>query len=176
MTRNLRTIAPTLACLTAFAALAAAPGPARADFAATLSAAVTAEAGGTYLYEYTLQVSAGSTAPAIFLGLVVGEGADLQDVAAPDGWFVEYAAGDAAISFFADEPGSPIAPGASGLFAFRSRLAPATSDYTLAGFESGTPEVLEGTIAAPAVPEPSGLALLAAALPAALLARARSRR
>ncbi len=107
---------------------------------------------------------------------MVGGGADLQDVVAPDGWFVEYAAGDPSISFFADEPDAPIAPGASGLFAFCSRLGPSSSAYTVAGLESGTPEVLEGSIAAPAIPEPSSLAQLAAALPAMLLARARSRR
>lgn len=138
--------------------------PARADFLAGVSVAVTPEAGG-FRYEYLVEVDPDSTLPAVQFDLAVGVDADLQGIEAPVGWAFDYDAAGGAISFFAEAPDAPISPGGSVAFAFLSRLAPVAMDYFLVGVDPPNLEVLEGSIAAPgvAVPEPSSLALLGAA-------------
>lgn len=146
--------------------LALVAGPsARADFLATVAVAITPEAGGWFRYAYSVEVGATSTLPAVQFDVAVSVDADLQGIAAADGWSFDYDGAAGAISFFADEIDAPIAAGSSAVFAFLSRLGPAGMDYFLVGVDPPGFEVLDGTIAAPGVvvPEPSSLALLGAA-------------
>lgn len=160
MTR-IRRIALALALVAGWGAASSA----RADFLATVTVAVAPEVGGWFRYEYSVEVGATSTLPAVQLDIAVSVDADLQGVEAADGWSFDYDAAAGAISFFADAVDAPVAPGSSAAFAFLSRLAPADMDYFLVGVDPPGFEVLDGRIAAPgvAVPEPSSLALLGAA-------------
>ena len=156
-----------LFCLALAGFVAAGGGGVRAEFVANLSVDVSVGADGYYLYEYTLTNAPTSTLPAVQFDLAVGEDADLQDILAAAGWDVDYVAGSPGVSFFTEDPDSVIAPGSSGVFSFRSRLAPAAQEFYLVGVDPPAFEVLDGTVESPAVtpsavPEPSGLALLAA--------------
>lgn len=166
MSKLLRSLGPILAALAVWGVEAPST---RADFLATLSVEVAIEDDGYYRYTYDLNVDPTSTLPAVQFDLALSEAADLQDVLTPSGWAYEYDAGAGAISFFTDLAPAPIAPGESGVFSFRSLQGPHSQDYFLVGVGTGM-EVLEGTIVAPAVPEPWSLLLLGLGASGAVLA------
>lgn len=128
----------------------------------TLTVSVTPQAGGQNLYEYTLTNLSESTLPVFQFDLAVAEDADLQDIAGPSGWGVDYAAGGGFVSFFVDADDAELIAGTTGLFSFLSWLGPIASDYVVVGVAPPAFDVNEGQVGAPgaaAVPEPASLVL-----------------
>ncbi len=168
--------------------LAADPTPARADFLATLTASVTQQTGGLYLYTYTVTDLANSTSaiseidlsltnnPSV--GIITAAGAPITSITMPGGFTNTYTLGDPTISFYSTDPANDITASNSATFSFTSTFGPAFEPYQLSSF-GGTGSLLTGLVVTPAiVPEPSSLILSSLGALASLgwIARGRSRK
>ena len=164
---------PTACALGLALLLATAVAPARADMQATVTVSITPESGGMFLYDYTVADLATSTSAVSefdlsltlspFSGINTPPGAPISSITMQPGFINLYSTGDPSISFFSTDPSTDIAPGTSGSFSFTSTYAPVYVPYMLSTFD-GTGSSVSGSIFAPAtVPEPSTLALAAAA-------------
>lgn len=158
MARRFRSLA--LAALLVSACGVLSP-PAVGGLVASLTVAVTPQAGGLILYEYTLVNQSTSTPPIAQFDLAIADDADVQAISAPSGWGFDAPIGGGYVSFFVEDAGAELAPGATGLFSFLSHLGPAMFDYFVTAIDPPDFDVMEGRILAPgaAVPEPAGLAL-----------------
>lgn len=137
----------------------------RGDFITNVSATVTQEADGRFLYDYTLTNEITSDLPAVEFALDVGKDADLLGLYAPTGWEITYTPGFSSVDFASPSATTDILAGSSVHFGFSSVLGPTQIDYFTVGFDETTfnIETNQGQIAGPGastVPEPSGLALL----------------
>ena len=172
-------------------AMALGAAPARAALVTNILASVTPQSGGVSLYTYTvtdlptstssisefdLDVSGGQ----IPMGIITPTGALLSNITMPTGFINLYTTGDPSISFLSTDPSTDIAPGTSGIFSFTSPSRAVLQAYQFSTFD-GTGSTTGGRVlsptplAAPSVPEPNGLLLLALGVPALALLAVRRR-
>ncbi len=142
------------------------PASARAGFVASLSATVTPEAGGSFLYAYAINVSPSGTVAASEFDLSLPAPIDPTSIIMPTDFFSFYNYGDPDISFIALDAG--ILPGSSGTFSFMSTYGPGPVDSLVRGLDMSTYNVddLSGTVSGPvsvSVPEPSSWLMAATA-------------
>lgn len=151
--------------------------PARGGFDASVSATVTPEAGGLFLYSYTVTTSPSSTLATSEFIVDIGVTADLTAITAPSGFDAFYSAGDPIIDFQSFSSSTDIGIGQSGSFSFTSTVNPGLLGDVLRNLDDtgGTFTDLAGTTLAPA-PEPSSLALCGIGGTALWLAARRRRR
>ena len=133
----------------------------RAEFLTSLTAEVTSQQNGIFLYEYLLTNEAGSTLPAVEFVLTVPETANLQNISGPENWEITYAAGDFTVAWGSSQSATDIQPGQTAKFSFTTHLPAGVQDYGILGLNTD-PFALEenqGTIAGPVsvIPEPSAL-------------------
>lgn len=152
--------------------LPAAPRGARASLITSLDVTVAPTSGGSFQYTYTLTNADGSDYSVGDFNLAVSPDADLTMIAAPAGWQdLGYLPGQGSIAWSAIDETAFIAPGAAAVFSFVSALPASLMNYQIFGYGADLQDNAreEGEILAPgvaAVPEPSGLVLLAAGLAA----------
>ena len=157
MARHLKAGAMALLCLAGLNLATA-----RADYSPTISATVTNEPGGLYLFDYTVVAPSGSTLPVSELYVQVFEGATLSGISAPAGFDVQYTPGDSSIGFLSSDSSTDIAPGLTGTFSFLSTQAPQPGTYLIRGIDatgSTFDQTPPGLLVAAPVPEPTGLIL-----------------
>ena len=156
--------------------------PAQGAFIASETATVTPLMGGTsYLYSYTVTVSALSTVSASEFDLALNAPIDPNSIISPSNFFSFYTLGDPFITFTAFDNGTAangISPGSSGTFSFTSAYAPAMASYQVVGLDpSFTTDIVAGATLAPSVvPEPSSLLLASLGMGGILGGFLRSRR
>ncbi len=164
-------------------ALVSSFAPARAAFIATETSSVT-PIGGEFLYSYTVNVGAASTAYASELDLALGGTIDAGSIINPSNFTSVYSPGDSfsgpSISFYAVDNGtnnSGISPGSSGTFSFLSVNTPTSGAYQALGIDSTAGIVtIQGLASVPSVPEPSSLLMSGFSICGALGLFVRSRR
>jgi PEP-CTERM motif len=151
-------------------------GTLHADLIVTVSPTVTPEAGGLFLFNYSVSNSPTSTVGVAEFDLTVSTAANLTSITNPTGFLDLYTPGDTFISYLSGDPTTDIAPGSSGAFSFVASVGPAAASDLFRGYDlSGNLTQSTGfTLAPAAVPEPSVLVLLA--IGGLCLIGARSRR
>ena len=151
---------------------------ARADFLTNVTETVTPQAGGEFLYSYTVSNLPTSTFNIGEFDLNVSTDAALSSIKNPIGFLALYTTGDSFISFASTDPTTDITASSSGVFSFQSLDTPGLQDNLVRSFD-GTSPSNGGQTLAPlrAVPEPASLALcgLGAVCFAGFLFRSRAR-
>jgi hypothetical protein len=98
----------------------------------------------------------------------VSAAADLQSLSGPAGWDIVYAKGGTIVDWESPDSTTDLAPGQTGVFAFKSALDSTPQPYTIFGIDEVNFDLgsNSGQIASPAqqvsaaVPEPASLTLL----------------
>lgn len=133
----------------------------------TLTAAVTPEASGLFLYNYTLENQLSSDLPVVGLSISVDSAANLAAITGPTGWNNFYLPSDTIISWESPDLSTDLLPGEVTAFTFLSALKPGLRDYLVVGLDELNSRVensigqIEGPSPAQTVPEPSTLTMLA---------------
>jgi hypothetical protein len=137
----------------------------------------TPQAGGTFLYTYTVANPAASTGGVSQFFVTVGPTANLTAITAPTGFDSFYSAGSTVAEFDSFSSATDIAPGSSGVFSFVSAMGPAALPVTARSIDdtSGTFTDVTSASVAP-VPEPSSLVLCGLGAAGLALAARRRRR
>jgi hypothetical protein len=120
----------------------------------------TPQAGGTFLYAYTVANPTASTGGVSQFFVIVGPTANLTAITTPIGFDSFYSAGSTVAEFDSISSATDIAPGSSGVFSFLSAAGPASFPVTARSIDdtSGTFTDVTSLSVAP-VPEPSSLVL-----------------
>ena len=152
----------------------ASAAPARATFDTSVTATVTQQTGGIFLYSYSVANLATSTTNISEFDIDVATTANLASIMTPTGFLSLYTPGDTFIQFLSTDVPFDVKPGNAVVFSFTSLLGALLQPDLVRGYNAdGSLASNAGRALAP-VPEPSSVILMGAG-GALLLVAARRR-